>query len=759
MAVHSGARTAHFYVAPEGKDTWSGRYPEPRPGRNDGPFATLERAREAVRELKTSRAGRPRPIRVLLRGGLYELPHTLVFTEADSGTPGAPITYAAYPGERPVLSGGRRLTHWTRDTVNGRPCWTARLPEVAAGRWYFTQLFVNGERAPRPRRPREGWYRFAHLPEGPRGIFQGVRSGGFAPGQLSAGWRNLHDVELVTIQYWFDSHVRVQSVDENTRVVVFDRPTIGDLFDETGAHARFCVENIFEELTEPGQWYLDRAAGVLYYLPRPGETPETTEIVAPCLTTLLDLVADRSRGRVAHLRFEGLDLRHAEWRLPEGNPGAVQGAFNIPGAVKLSGAEDCVFRNCHISRVSQYAIEIQMDSRRNRILGCTLYDLGAGGIKINHESYPRDIAEPGGEQQAKSITGTGPFLGMTDELARWLPAPGCRAPVAGVDVAPGTGTEVADCIIRDGGLIYPSAHGVWIGDSGGNHIHHNEIAYFRYSAISSGWSWSYAPTHAVGNRIEYNHLHHIGLGVMSDLGAIYTLGLHPGGHIRGNLIHDISAYGYGGWGIYLDQGSSYFHVEDNVVYRTQGGGFMLHYGRDNVVRNNIFALSASDEIIRSRGQCSLSFVFERNVVWGARNRLIAGNWQQPSVLVDRNLYWTAAGSPLRFAGMRWVDWQTRGHDTHSLVADPLFRDPAGGHFTLPADSPAIGLGFRRGNIEAAGPRPSRAPVSGAHGKRPTTPGPILQNWFEEGPPTAPTAAAMRTSAASTRPCPSWPPAT
>jgi len=146
---------ADFYVATNGNDGWSGRLAEPNEAGTDGPFASVARAQEAVRELRRRQPDRQTPVTVLIRGGVYYLPDTLVFTPADSGTAQSPTIYAAYPGERPVLSGGTRLTGW-RKTADGR--WEVHLPDVARGEWNFCQLWVNGERRYRPRLPKDGYY-------------------------------------------------------------------------------------------------------------------------------------------------------------------------------------------------------------------------------------------------------------------------------------------------------------------------------------------------------------------------------------------------------------------------------------------------------------------------------------------------------------------------------------------------------------------------------------------------------------------------
>jgi len=219
-----------------------------------------------------------------------------------------------------------------------------------------------------------------------------------------------------------------------------------------------------------------------------------------------------------------------------------------------------------------------------------------------------------------------------------------------------------------------------------------------------GWTWGYGPNQSNGNIIEYNHLHSIGKDMLSDMGGIYTLGVQPGTIIRNNVIHDISSFTYGGWGIYPDEGSTGMLIENNVVYRCKSAGFHQHYGRENIVRNNVFALNHENQLMRTRAEEHLSFTFTGNIVYFDQGRLLGSNWTGEGFRMERNLYFDARSGDVRFAGRSFAEWQAAGQDRASIVADPLFVNPAKFDFRVRPGSPAARIGFREIDLSAVGPR-------------------------------------------------------
>lgn len=671
-----GSVTAYivFYVSPEGRDEWSGRLPEPNRDGTDGPFATIVRARDAIRELK--RRGELRGLVVVkVRGGIYWLNEPITFTPEDSGTEENPIIYQAYEGEVPIISGGRLIDGWRVEKLsNDLTVWVTDIPEVEEGKWYFKQLFVNGERRLRPRLPEDGFFWIEDAPgERPNdlSLFDGASVFKCALGDIKQ-WRNINDVEVVVLHYWIEERIPIKSFDERSNIVELLMKTVFALRDDfRNRFARYYVENVFEALSKPGQWYLDRVSGKLYYVPLPGEEISSSQVVAPRLDYLVKVIGKPEMGHyVEHIMFRGLTFQHTEWQYLL----SPQAAQRVPGAIYLEGARFITIEGCKIEHIGGYGIEVRRGCSRIFILNNVFSDLGAGGIKIGEPNVP---------------------VRVYDET--------------GYNV-------ISDNYINEGGRVFHSAVAVWVGQSGYNEITHNTIHDFYYTGISVGWTWGYGSTNARCNIVEFNHIYEIGHGLLSDMGGIYTLGVQPGTTIRSNLIYNVEAYSYGGWGIYLDEGSSHISVENNIVYNTMSGGFHQHYGRENVIRNNIFALGREGQIIFSRGEDPpyIAFTFERNIVLSNGSPIFVGGYAEEfwkcNFRSNLNLFCDISGEQLVFVESSkrrkysLEEWRNFGYDTYSIVEDPKIKDIRKYDFTLLGDSPAFKIGFKPINLENVGAR-------------------------------------------------------
>jgi hypothetical protein len=607
----------------------------------DGPVSTPQAARDAARALR--RKAVTGPVTIQFQTGRYLLSAPLVLGPEDSHT-----VWEAAPGARAALSGGRVIRGWIKGTGN---LWTA-----PAGAQPFRQLFVSGRRAQRARTPNFGFYRIL----GPSSQDKPFRLA-FRGQDIKPEWAARGDVEAIALLAWADIRMHLTKVEGNVATLAKDpRPSNRE------ADARYYLENAPDMLDAPGEWYLDRQAGVVSYWPLAGEDLTRDEVIVATIPQLVRIEGRPEQGAfVRGVVFRNLHFAHADWTMEPGGYADTQAAIPAPALLEAIGAEDCTIEDSVFSHSGGYALWFSRGSRRNRIVGNHVFDMGGGGIKVGEPVQRPNEAEQN------------------------------------------FGNTITDNHLHDLGLVYAPAVGVWVLQSGRNEISHNHIHDLYYTAISVGWTWGYGPNQSKENRIEFNHLHHIGKEMLSDMGGIYTLGMQPGTVIRNNLIHDVASFTYGGWGIYPDEGSSHMLIENNVVYRCKSAGFHQHYGRENLVRNNIFAFNRENQLMRSRVEPHLSFTLTGNIVYFDQGRLLGSNWTGDQFKLKGNLYWDLRG-PVRFAGRSWEEWQAAGHDEGSLVADPLFVNPGRYDFRLRPESPALRMGFQPIDLSRVGPRPRQS---------------------------------------------------
>ena len=657
-----------IYLATDGKDSWSGSLAKPADDGTDGPLATVAAALEKIFQIKKANGGSlSAPVQVLLRDGIYFQEKTVTIRPEHSGSFLCPVSIAAYPGEKPVLSGGSKISGWKPAILNGKNIWAADVPDVKSGNWYFKELWVNGERRFRARTPKTGMMRIEEVPDlDPKAPYTvGQQRFRFFENDIQ-NWENLADVEVILCHMWVDVKLPIQSVDEKERLVTFTRKTRRRMLEgfDWSVPAPYYVENAAELLSQPGEWYLNRQQGCLYYFPKPGEKINEVNVIAPKLEQILRVEGRPELGAtgrfVEHIRFKGLTFSHSAYQIPldSEDGGDWQAAIDVPSAIYAEGLRHCQFLECDICHVGSYGIELARACQNNQLENCAVFDTGAGGIRIG------------------------------ETIRRKRP------------IQQTYGNVINNCHVYEGGQRFHQGIGIWIGQSFSNRISNCHIHDFYYSGISIGWTWGYTESIARDNVVEFNHVHHIGFKqdgtgpYLSDMGGIYTLGAQPGTVIRNNVFHDIKAVNYGGWGIYFDEGSTDILAENNLVYRVKHSGFHQHYGKENIVRNNIFAFGTVAQIQRTKHENHISFIFERNIVLWESGDLLAGNWDG-DVVQDRNLYWNVNGcESLRFGELTFAEWQAKGFDVHSKVADPGFSDARNGNFKLKPDSPAFSLGFQ-----------------------------------------------------------------
>ena len=531
-----------FVVAPAGNDAG--------PGTAAAPFATVARAKAAAAQRIA--AGLTADLTIELRAGVYELAAPLVFGPGDGGTAQHKVVYTAAPGAVVTLSGGQRLGGWTKGEGG---VWTAKAPAGAA----FRQLVVDGKLATRARHPATGWLRVqrAELTADRARYTLSLPAGQVKP------WANLGDVEVVVLGNWEITRKKLAAVDAATGLVTLAPPHAGGHDAIRPGPGRPCYfENAREFLDQPGEWYLDRAAGVVHYLPREGEDLAKAEVVAPRLTRLVEVVGTPEQP-VRNLHLRGLRLAHCDWAFPAYGFNGVQASWHtwpkegqkgwdwhpwrcIEPAVYWTWCEGCSLTDGALEFLGGVGLRLDKGCHGATIEGNLVREIGASGIMVGAAEWSEK--DPPGEVPRN--------------------------------------VRVANNHVTRCGLLDFGAVGIWGSFCDGLVIAHNEVHALPYSGISLGWRWNPTPTGARNNRIEFNHSWDT-MNVLCDGGCLYTLGFQPGSVVRGNHFHDARrsefAQGAPNNGIFFDEGTKGFHVEQNLIHGNSAGPIRFNQtGRTNL---------------------------------------------------------------------------------------------------------------------------------------------------------------------------------
>ena len=637
------------------------------------PDKTPEQVRDEIRAWRQANPDKAADAAtVIVESGEYFLTQPLELTADDSN-----IVWKSAPNAQPVFTRGRKISGWS---INEKGWFVTKLNESEMNERRYETLFVNGQRAVRARTPNE------NVPDGRRYLYVQV-AGEEAPNRSFYPYKrdaelfkeigampDPTDVQIRFYHSWETSFHRVKKVNSESCFVELTGDAYWSL-SQWGDNLRYHVEGVESALDEPGE-FLFKRDGTVLYIPQPGQTLENTAFIATDgqrdkRQTGLVRITGAVDKKAENIVFSGIRFEYDAYALPDGGLSSAQAAVNSPSSIEVNFAQGVRFENCVVKHVGGYGVWFYRGCDKCSVVKCLLEDLGAGGVRIG-AGWNDDLSDPN----------------ITQNCA------------------------VNNCIIRAYGKIDCGAVGVWIGHSPCNNVTHNDISDGFYTGVSVGWIWGYAPSKAHDNHIEFNHIHHIGKGVLSDMGGVYSLGISPGTTVSNNRIHDVysyNRYGRGGWGLYTDEGSSNIVMENNLVYRVHTGTFHQHYGENNIVRNNILAFSKENQLQRSRAEEHRSFIIERNIiVYDSSDEpeyLLLGVWKNPWSDLDYNVYWNydeKAG--VTFQNDSLEQWRQYGKDVHSIIANPCFKNAKQNDFRFTAASKPIldAIGFKPFDFTQAG---------------------------------------------------------
>jgi hypothetical protein len=634
-----------YFVAPTGNDA--------NPGTLERPFASLARAQQAVRQ---------KPGSVWLRGGTYYLPEKLVFTAQDSGTRAAPVVYQAYGSEHPIISGGIKLEKldWQpyRDGIV-----QAKVPENLR----TEEIFLNGERQILARYPN-----FDPKAQ----YFDGFAADAISP-ERAARWADpaggyFHAMHPAL---WGDFTWRITGKDAKGEVTK-EGGWQNNRGGEVHQKIRF-VENIFEELDAPGEWFLNTKTHMLYFFPPPGLDLAKAIVEATRLRSLVEF-RGTEENPVRFVTLRGLIFRHAARTVMDTKEPLLRTDWAIyrGGAVFFEGTEDCVLEDSFLDQVGGNAVFVNHYNRRVTVRGCHIAKAGASGICF--------VGDP---QAARNPLFNYSQVNRLEDLDR---TPGPRTSNYPADCL------VEDCLIYLTGRVEKQTAGVNIDLAQGITLRHCSIYDMPRAGINIGdGCWG-------GHVIEFCDVFDT-VKETGDHGSFNSWGrdrywrpstaevnawveqapaLPQLDAVNPVMLRNNRWRCDHGWDIDLDDGSSFYVISNNLCLR---GGIKNREGYGRVVENNIMVGSGLHPHV---WYAASGDIFRRNIVWREYQPALMPTppWGKE---LDYNLMHRDGATNIPAVRLQ----EQSGRDKHSIVADAQFVDVANGDYRVKEGSPALSLGF------------------------------------------------------------------
>ncbi len=633
----------------------------------------LLKAKEDLKALRKS--GIEDKITVWLSEGDYFFAEALIFDSTDAEN----IVYRAMPEEDVNFTGAVEINTWYEDTQNGVKVLTADVPSNIK----FDALIKDGTTLPKTRYPENGYLTIEKEDHSDALFTEENTPWDFTRGDTSFignmqynpdNIKNVENVIVRVLHKWVNDLHYLKSYDSSANKYYTVEP-----FSMTVQKGdRYFFENIFEELNAPGEWYFDSKKSKLYYVPEEGETADNTSVEA-CVNDKLIKMSD-----VSNIEFFGITFCNTNFSCPEITPNEgswlsqygirfPQAEYDTEAAIDITKANSINFTNCNFYNIGNTALKYNTLVKNSTVKSCHFKNLGASGVYIHGFNATED------ELITENIT-------------------------------------VIDNRIESYGRNWQSAIGVFQTHARNCTIEHNEISDGFYTAISVGWNWGYTYNVTQGNKIKDNLIYNIGQGWLSDMGGIYTLGIQNGTVVSGNVIHDVAADpnegGYGGWGLYFDEGSSNIVAENNLVYSCGSQSFHQHYGKDNLLRNNIFALSDIAQVRCTKKEEHNQFHLTGNIIL-SNDSFVYSDAVEGKFTDDGNLYWDlkkgkhVASSARENSEIKNIFYESladkMGYHQNAVYENPEFRDPENGDFLIADGNEAIEkIGFTPWDYTKAG---------------------------------------------------------
>lgn len=586
------------YVAPDGADFGDGT--------RDYPVRSIDRALRLVRETRIQ----GEPAIVWLNPGTY-----VVRSPLELGVRDSQIELCGLDSNNPPrIMGSFSITSWTeRPLANGVTAWTAPLPQGIDQAQIGRVAYGPDGRLHRPRFPATGALRIQSAgdlnPHDPilSNLFDGTDRFTVEKEAL-ASISDFSGVDAVVSHFWLQERLPIERVDRETGEVRTSLSSVLALADGGSPEfANVFFDGVGSQLGHrSGEWILDRTGELInglsnptiIYVPKPDDVRADFVMRLPLCSQFLKAngtIREPLRDIVLRdLTIEGfaaprVSPAHPPFQMRE-DPyfdedsefaSDPQGASQAPGVIEMSYVHRFSADRVRVRDCGGYAFRLDAGTRFGALTRLSLKGLGAGGC---------------------AIAGGNP--NMVEDTCHHI--------------------RIADCVISGGGEDYGHCAAVLIRYAHDIVVSHNEISQFPQTGVSVGWRWDYGESPSFNNRVEFNHIHHLGGGETDWFGAIYTLGVSPGTVIRGNYIHDVVAGHFGGWGILIDPATAHVVIEKNMVTRTSDESIHIKSGRENIVRDNVFLNSEGGLVSLAVSESHSPATFIHNVFVPGKSGVYVG---------------------------------------------------------------------------------------------------------------------------------------